>query len=418
MDERAIISRLHRRLGFGLIGGELPAALTRGVAAERARIVDRSGAPADPFGGADLTFEINTNKKKAVAAGAAWVSAMVESSAPLVERAAWTWHGIIVSSVAKVRSADMMATQIQLFRRAGLDGYGALLDAISRDQAMLLYLDGAESTGAHPNENYSRELLELFSLGVGAYTEADIDGGAKAMTGWTVAAPKRNPTAATFEAKRHDAALQPYLDTKVNDISSVVAAILARPELATYIAKRFTRDILGPNVPAADAAAIAERFRASGLSVLALAESAGDLLSSPTNLQPVVSAPVPWLVMAQRATGARLKAEGYANVYRLLGAAGQVPLNPPNVGGWPSGRAWTSSATVVARANLASVVSGATPPDSLALAAAGAGDWSALALALGLPGDFGPATVAGLSSVRDGFARLALALVSPEFVEV
>jgi uncharacterized protein (DUF1800 family) len=418
MDERAIISRLHRRLGFGILGGELAAAVTRGVAAERAGLLDRSAVPAGPFDGLDLTFEVGTNDKKTFAAAAAWVSAMVESPAQLVERAAWTWHGILVSSSAKVRSAQMMAAQIQLLRSAGLDGYGALLAATSQDQAMLVYLDGADSTGSKPNENYSRELLELFSLGVGNYTEADVEAGAGAMTGWKVAPLPRNATAATFEAKRHDATPQPYLDAKANDIASVVAALVARPELATYIAKRFTRDILGSNVPAVTASAIADRFRSSGLSVVALAEATADVLVSAAPLSPVISAPVPWLAMAQRATGARLRPETAGNVMRLLRAAGQIPMNPPNVGGWPSGRAWNSSATVVARTNLASVIAGATPPSSQALAAATAGDWAALSLALGLPGEFGPSTVAGLSSIRDGFSRLALALVSPEFVEV
>jgi uncharacterized protein (DUF1800 family) len=416
MDERATISRLHRRLGFGLIGGELPTALTHGVDAERSRLFDRSAASRDPFADLDLTFEVGTNKKKAVLATAAWVTTMVESPAQLVERTAWAWHGIVVSSTAKVRSAFMMAAQIQLFRRAGLDSYSDLLKMVSQDQAMLLYLDGADSTGARPNENYSRELLELFSLGVGNYTEADIDAGAKAMTGWRVAANQRNPTAATFDPKRHDNTTQPYLGSKANDVESVVAALVVRPELATYVARRFARDMLGSNLPAGDITPVADRFRSTGLSTLAMAEAIADRIVSGATLPTVMSAPVPWLVMAQRATGARPQTG--ADVYRLLAAAGQVPMNPPNVGGWPSGKAWNSSATVVARANLASTVAGATPPSSPALAAARTGDWTALALALGLPADFGPSTIAGLSSVRDGFARLTLALVSPEFVEV
>jgi uncharacterized protein (DUF1800 family) len=413
MDERAIIARLHRRMGFGLLAGDLAPAIGRGLAAERARLFDRSAVPPDPFAGLDLTFETGKVRLKVVAAVDAWVNAMVASPAGLVERTAWTWHGILVSSSFKVKAPSMMAGQIQLFRSIGLDGYGTLLEAIAKDQAMLVYLDGTESTGKRPNENFSRELLELFSIGVGNYTEADVEAGALAMTGWRAAPRKEVAAEATFRPKDHDDTPRRFLDaTNVHDIASVVAAITARPELATYVSSRFTREMLGPKPPAAVASAVADRFRSSGLSVTAMADAVAERLTAGDPLPPVVAAPVPWLVMALRATGARPKS------INGLSAAGQVPLAPPNVGGWPSGAAWNSSATVVARANLAAVIATATPPDSAALAAATAGDWPALSLALGLPTDFGANSVAGLSMVRDGLSRLALALVSPEFVEV
>jgi uncharacterized protein (DUF1800 family) len=413
MDERAIIARLHRRLGFGLASGELEAAVPRGIAAERARIFDRSGAPPEPFAGLDLTYELGKVQAKVATAIDAWVNTMVSSPAGLVERTAWTWHGILVSSSFKVKAPYMMTTQVGLFRSIGLDSYGTLLEAIAKDQAMLVYLDGNESSGTHPNENFSRELLELFTVGVGNYTEADVEAGARALTGWRTAPRKDAAGVAALRPKDHDDTPQRYLDaSNVHDIASVVAAVTARPELATYVSSRFAREMLGPKPPAAVASAVADRFRSSGLSVQAMAEAIADRLMVGEPLAPVVSAPVPWLVMALRATGARPKS------INGLKATGQMPLSPPNVGGWPSGAAWNSSATLVGRANLAAAIAAATPPGSPALAAATAGDWPALSLALGLPAEFGANSVAGFSMVRDGLSRLALALVSPEFVEV
>jgi uncharacterized protein (DUF1800 family) len=413
MDERAIIARLHRRMGFGLLAGDLAPAIGRGVPAERARLFDRSATPPDPFAGLDLTYEPGKVRQKVAAAVDAWVNLMVASPAGLVERTAWTWHGILVSSSFKVKVPYMMTAQIQLFRSIGLGNYGALLDAIAKDQAMLVYLDGTESTGNRPNENFGRELLELFSLGVGNYTEADIEAGALAMTGWRAAPRKVVAAEATFRPKDHDDTPRQFLDaTNVHDIASVVAAVTARPELATYVSYRFVREMLGPKPPAEVASAVADRFRSSGLSVTAMADAVADRLISGEPLAPVVAAPVPWLVMALRATGARPKS------INGLNATGQMPLAPPNMGGWASGSAWNGSATLVARANLAAVVAAATPPGSPALVAAAAGDWTAFSLALGLPTEFGPNSVAGFSMVRDGLSRLALALVSPEFVEV
>ena len=127
-----------------------------------------------------------------------------------------------------------------------------------------------------------------------------------------------------------------------------------------------------------------------------------------------MSAPVPWLVTAQRVTGATAPGPLLA---AQLPSSGQVPLVPPNVAGWPGGEAWFASGTVVARVALADALARATAADHPALAAAGAGDHAALARALGLPGPgFGAATTAALRDAGDARAALALALVSPEFV--
>ena len=416
MDVAATVARLHRRAGFGLAVGERAAAVQRGVDAEVARLLDPDGAgipaPADAWTGVDLSFTQGQVTATAVEMVHGWIGRMVATPRPLEERMAWFWHGHFVSALSKVRLPLAMATQIRQFQSAGLGSFPALVKAVTVDPAMLLYLDGTTSTGAAPNENYGREVLELFTLGRGNYAETDVHAGAVALTGWHV--DRADPSKSVFAPRRHDDSPQTYLGTAgVHDVDSVVAAITAQPACASFIAAKAAHAILGPSVDADVVAELANRFSASGLDVRALMTATLETLVAGGDGGGVVLAPVPWLVMALRATGASLAARPLVSGLR---AAGQVPLLPPNVGGWPSGDAWYGSATVVARFDLAGAVAAATPADNPALVAASEGDADGLAAALGLPTPFGPATAAGLKGVSDARSRLVMALTSPEFV--
>src|SRR5690606_1397671 len=128
------------------------------------------GAPAD-------------RRQAALAAIAVWIEAMVTATAPTPEWLAWAWHGHFVSALPEVKNPQFMVEQIRLFRRLGRGSFGELTRAVTVDPAMLLYLDGNDSTGRAPNENYSRELLELFTIGLGNYTEDDVAAGALALSG-------------------------------------------------------------------------------------------------------------------------------------------------------------------------------------------------------------------------------------------
>jgi uncharacterized protein (DUF1800 family) len=416
MDAAASVARLHRRAGLGLAAGEIDAAAERGFDAEAARLLDPDAAgipaPGDAWDGVDLTFQKGAVAATAVTMMHGWVNRMATTAWPLEDRMAWFWHGQFVSALSKVRLPLAMATQIRLFQSSGLGSFPALVKAVSVDPAMLLYLDGTTSTGTAPNENYGRELLELFTLGRGNYTEADVHAGAVALTGWHV--DRADPSRSAFASRRHDDSAQTYLGAGgVHDVDSVVAAISAQPACASFIAGKVARDILGPTVGNDVVADLAARFTASGLDIRTLVAVAVDKLRAGVDGGPVVLAPVPWLVMALRATGATLAPRPLS---AGLKAAGQVPLLPPNVGGWPHGDAWYGSATVVARFNLAGNVAAAAPRDNPAVAAASAGDTAALATALGLPAPFGFATSGALAGVRDARSRLVIALTSPEFV--
>jgi uncharacterized protein (DUF1800 family) len=412
MDERARIARLHRRFGFGLQAGEMDEAIGRGLEAEIERLTAPPTASLpDPFEGKDLSYETGANRDRQRTVVDIWLSRMVTGPS-LDERIAWFWHGVLVSGVAKVKDGESTARQIKLLWRLGLGSLAELYQAITVDNAMLYYLDGRDSVKGKPNENYGRELMELFALGVGNFTEDDVKAAAIALTGWT---SKRNGEPAKLAAPKHDDTPRTLLGVAgVHDVDSVVAAVMQQPACALFIAGKLGRAALGPGLDVAIIAKLADGFRASGFDIRALVVALIDLHRADVDGGPIVLGPTPWLVMAQRATGALLKPDFRLNGLR---AAGQVPFDPPNVAGWPGGQAWYSSATMVGRLNLATAIATATPPTSPALVAAKAGDWPTLSRVLGLPTDFSAQSISGLAVAKDAFVRLALALVTPEFVE-
>ena len=414
MDDRAAVSWIHRRAGFGLARPDLDAAVARGPAGEIEALLApeavSAAVVADPWDDADLPLELK-DRGAALGAITTWLDHMTGTTTPLVDRIAWLWHGHFVSALDKVKIARLMVDQLRLFRSSGLGSFAGLLRAVTIDPAMLLYLDGTDSTGEHPNENYAREVLELFTLGLGTYTEDDVKSGAAALTGWRA---RRGEGTAEFVARRHDDTPRTYLGVEgVHDVDTVVAAIMGHQALPGSIAAMIAREILGTTEDVV-VAPLAAAFAASGFDVTSLVR-ATLAAGVAGQFEPVVLAPVPWFVIAQRVTGSTVKGR-----MRLVGlrTAGQVPTTPPNVAGWPSGgAAWFGSSTIVARATLAAAVAAGAPRDNAARLAADGNDLGELATALGLPTPtFDPASGAALTAAEPGVERLALALCTPEFV--
>ncbi len=414
-----LVARLHRRAGFGLDAAGLVEAAGRGPAAEAARLARPSEAglaePTDPFDGVDLTFVKGEVRQRLAMASERWLGRMVDSPRPGLERLAWFWHGHFVAAAPKVKSPAMLADLVRVVWAKGAGPLADLVRAVSVDAAMLLYLDGSGSTKDEPNENYGRELMELFTLGrTAGYTEADVQAAARALTGYRVTGERSGVARVAFDARRHDDSRRTLLGLGgVHDVDTVVRAVTGHPACATHIAGKLARAVLGPGVDAAVVARLAEEFRTGGLDVGGLWAAVLAELAAGTDGGAVVLAPVPWLASAERATGVRLDAK--VSQAGLL-AAGQVPFVAPNVGGWPSGEAWFSSATVVARFNLAVALGAATPASApLAVALAGA-DAAGLGDALGLGAPLGADTLRAVRAVPGAAGRIAVALTSPEFV--
>ena len=302
---------------------------------------------------------------------------------------AWFWHGHFVSGIDKVNFPSLMVQQLRTYRSLALVPFPKLVRAATVDAAMLLYLDGATSTGDSPNENYGRELLELFTLGIGNYTENDVQAGARALTGWTV---RRRDGRSQFERGRHTDEQQTYLGVSgVHDVDTVVAAVTGHPQSAQFIAGKLAAAILGQGVDPG------------------LVAAAGDTLRSE---RPRYSRPRPrdprsgrhrqrWRV-GQR-TGAvagggaaREQARRSPRVAgcRACARAGQLPFHPPNVAGWPVGTTWFGASTVVARYDLAAALAQGVSTDTPAFAVARSFDLDVLADALGRPSGFTASTKA------------------------
>lgn len=409
-------ARLVRRVGFGLRPeqlGEFAALGDRGVAEQ----LLSATAPPDPW--SDTSYAVGpddaggTRRRTALAAIARWTDAIVATDAPLTDWLTWFWHGHFVSALPEVKNPQLMVDQLRLFRTLGRGGFGDLVEAVTTDPAMLLYLDGNDSTGDAPNENYSRELLELFTLGHGAYTEDDIAAGARALSGWRV---QRTTGAASFVPRRHDDTPQSYLGVDgVHDVASVVAAIEAQPGLAPVVVGHLARAVVGPAVDDATIDAAAVAFRSADGSIDAVLRSLCLAVADGADGGAVVSAPYPWMIAALRSTGAVVDPR---TAYTQLNAAGQVPWFAPNVSGWPSGAAWDNASTVVARFTLAVSIAAATPADAAVLAAAGSSDPNDLAALLGLAVGWGDTSLAALAGLTDARSRLALALTTPDFIAV
>lgn len=407
-----LVARLHRRIGLGLRSTAVAAgAGAADPAATIANLLDPTRDP-DPWDGTDYTVDPGDDgggrRRLARQAITTWVDALVATDHAVPEWLGWFWHGHFVSAITEVKNPQFMVDQINLFRTTGRGGFDDLTRAVSVDAAMLLYLDGAGSSGESPNENYSRELLELFTLGHGTYTEADVSAGASALSGWTL---RRGSTEPQFVPRRHDDTPQQYLGGNgVSDVDGVVAAIADHAALAPFIARKLAVEIVGPNVSDEVVDRCAARFRAADHSIEALLASLVDEVAAGQDGGAIVSSPLLWYVAARRITGAAPAAEA---AFAELRAAGQVPWLAPNVSGWPTGTAWGNAATLVARFNLARMIAASTPDDSATLHAT---DGPALAEALAVPGGWSASTGQALALLDDPLDRLTLALVSPDFV--
>ena len=412
MEERDSVKWLHRRAGFGLPPAQMRAAIDRGFTAELDRLLNSdaiaNAVASDPWDDDSLPYDPMDAPSRRYAIGR-WVEAMIASEQPLVDRVAWLWHGHFVSALDKVRVARLLVDQIRLLRSAGLGDTRSLLRALTIDPAMAIYLDLRTSTDEVPNENYSRELLELFALGEGNYTEDDVQAGAAALSGWVL---DRATGDLAFRPRRHDDQPQSFLGVEgVHDLDTVIDAVMAHPALAPFIAGTIAEELLGESESAL-VAELATDFASSGFVIADLVRAALTA-GAQRAAAPLVLGPLPWLVIATRTTGARLD---LGQVAVLLRAAGQLPMLPPNVAGWPGGAAWFNAGSLVARANLAALVA-ADATDEDVLAAVAGDDMDVLADALGLPASgFDEQSRVALRATPAGRDRLAVALITPEFM--
>jgi uncharacterized protein (DUF1800 family) len=242
-----------------------------------------------------------------------------------------------------------MLDQNDLLRRHARGPFAPMVRAISRDPAMLIYLDSTTNRRIRPNENYARELMELFCLGVGNYTEIDIKQVARAFTGWEMLGERFH-----FNEPQHDTGSKSFLGESGNfDGDDAIRVILNQPAAARFIARKLIRFFVcdEPAVPDALAEPIAQLLRENGFQTGAVVRKllASNLFFSDHAVARKVRSPVELGVGLLRAIGATTN---LVKLARGLSDLGQALFYPPNVKGWDGGRAWINSATLLGRANL------------------------------------------------------------------
>lgn len=279
-----------------------------------------------------------------------WVGEMLRAPTPgdaLSERMTLFWHNHFVSSQQKVKSGALMLRQNELLRRHALGNFATLLHAVSKDPAMVIYLDSATNRKASPNENFAREVMELFTLGEGNYTEQDVKEAARAFTGWSF-----EPETGEYRWRpaMHDFASKTILGrTGEFDGDGVLDILLTQPSTPGFIVEKLWREFISPQPDKAEVRRIAANFRGAGYEIRAALKPL--LLSNsfwaPENRGTLTKSPVDLVIGSLRTLEVNVP-DALPLVFSLR-QLGQDLFAPPNVKGWVGGEAWLNSTTLLAR---------------------------------------------------------------------
>lgn len=278
-----------------------------------------------------------------------WLYRMLYSPHPLEERMTLFWHNHFATSNAKVADVALMQRQHDVFRKHALGNFGEMLQEITRDPAMILWLDSNTNKKGKPNENYAREVFELFSLGVGNYTEQDIKEAARALTGWDVRNGK-----AVFNPREFDDGEKTILGRKGHwAAGDVVRIALEQPACARFIVRKLFRELVSETVePSGDMLEpLAQEFRIRNYDIGWLVSKLlrSWVFYSTASIRQKVKSPIDFLVGTVRMLEGRVGTNAIAGQSEALG---QSLFYPPSVKGWDGGRDWITSSTLLRRQNI------------------------------------------------------------------
>ena len=294
-----------------------------------------------------------------------WANQMLATRRPLEEKLTLFWHGHFATGENKVRDYRMMLRQNEMFRAQAAGTLRGLLVGILKDPGMLVYLDNGENIKQHPNENFGRELLELFSMGVGNYTERDVREAARAFTGWT-----NDVLEFKFDAAQHDAGDKTFLGRSGPfNGEDIIDIILEQPVTAEYVSGKLYRYFVRDEMSAPLRVSLGRTFRDSGYQVKPLLKQiflSRDFYSPPAYATQI-KAPVQLVVSTYRKLGLQ-SVPTIPDFGRMTASLGQSLFDPPNVAGWAGGRSWITPSTLLQRGNvfrevLFPNVKGFRPPD-------------------------------------------------------
>jgi uncharacterized protein (DUF1800 family) len=376
-DVRRVV-HLHRRTGFAATWDEIQRDLEEGPEASINRLLEgrsRSfGVPADFAEFADRLAERALATSEPGRLKGWWAYRMLFGPDPLAERLTLMWHDHFATSNLKVNDLALMRRQNETLRSLCRARFGQLLHAMLRDPALLVWLDAPENTKGHANENLARELMELFTLGIGHYSEYDVKEAARALTGWKVVNDE-----ARFVAARHDAGTKAILGRKgALDADALAALLLDHPATSSRLAWRLVQEFFGEGaVGERELGALAEGLRAHDLDIGWGVATAlrSRLFFDAANLGRRIASPINYILGAVRALEILDPAPSSPVLADWCGRLGQDLFYPPNVGGWTGGRNWITTRSALGRANFAAALVGVdtvglgTSFDPIALAA-------------------------------------------------
>jgi uncharacterized protein (DUF1800 family) len=350
---------LYRRAAFGATAAELDAAVKDGPAKTIAILLkggpNQEGYDAVSRQMAHSIAETNNGAQLR----AWWLHRMLYSPHPLQEKMTLFWHNHFATSNAKVQNARFMLGQYELMRKYALGDFSALLREMSSDPAMLIWLDGRDSKKGNPNENYGRELMELFSLGIGNYTEKDVREAARSFTGCEI-----QGTEAVFNPAQHDDGQKTVLGQTGNwKGDDVVRICLEQKSAPGFITRKLCRFLISedaaPPVELIDP--LAAQFRDGGYDFGGLVKTvlSSNLFFSQLAYRKRIKPPADFALGIVRGLEGRV---GTSNLVPVLEQLGQNVFNPPSVKGWDGGQTWLNGQTLLFRQNLALALTSTEDP--------------------------------------------------------
>jgi uncharacterized protein (DUF1800 family) len=419
-EQRAAIARLIHRFNFGPLPGQYTELLGRGLAATQATVLEHGLADPGldsvpepsfpnlgPIPNGDATSYWNTVYAEQTELVSWALDRMAASHYALTDRMTWFWHGHWATSIDKVIYSLTMQKQYNKLRTYALGNFEDMARTMVVDGAFNYWLDNEENYVSSPNENLAREFMELMTLGVNKFTQHDVTAAARALTGYST---NLSNGVVTFDPKEHFSTPVTILGTTSHFNAETFAShVVSQPENAKYIADRiWFRFVSGTTKPPPS---LAGSFANRDIFSLVSAVVHSPAWNDPANS--LVKAPVEWFIGACRALKVRPSSLQTGGTQWELGQMGQLPFNPPNVGGWPYGQAWLSGVAFQYRFDLAQsiVTKGDLSPLSVPKSrmVQACADWLGVA-------EWSRRTGSALAAATGSPPELALAaLLSPEY---
>lgn len=348
------IAHLYRRVGFGASPAEMTAAMERGLDATLEMVLDPERVEDDvDLKLAQVNPPLDLSKERDLQVW--WLFRMLHTRRPLLEKMTLFWHNHFATGNHKVNDAGLMLQQNNLFRAHALGNFRLMVLNVSRDPAMLIWLDGNLNRKGNPNTNFARELMELFTTGIGHYTERDVVEVARCFTGWQFLRDRATGATTFFRNdSEHDNGIKTVLGRSGNlDGTDVIDLLIPHPATARRLATKLFKLFIHDNPTPAQIEPLAKIYLASGYEIRPLVRA---ILTSPDFFTDAaylaqVKSPVEYVIGALKQLSP--SATNLSALPDELRRMGQELFNPPTVFGWNGGLEWINSTTMLARMNFA-----------------------------------------------------------------